>query len=440
MWLSATGHRRGDVHVMWTFAERHYEWYPPIIEEWNQTHDGPPVEIELIGLDALKRRTMSGFMAGAPTAELIEFEIRMIGPILAGPVDAVGFTDLTDRLREENLFERINTPSFTPWMKDGRAFGVPHDVHPVMLAYRADIVEAAGIDVSQIETWDDFERVLGPLMVDEDGDGRADRHLISFWHTHTETLWVLLLQAGGGLFDETGTPILNHDANARVLARLAAWTTGPNQVAFDAMEFSAAGNQFFRTGKVLSALAPDWMCNVWKNDIPELSGKLKLMPVPAWEPGGRRTSVRGGTMIGIPKTAEDPEAAWAFIQHLYLDRDIAVKTYRVGDIITPVRAFWDDPVYDAPDPYFMNQRKGRDYIALADQIPLRSSSPFDGLALLRVRDALVALRRYAQANGIVDPAELEARASELLDEAQAEMKRKVDRNVFVGTHTREGDS
>ncbi len=92
-------------------------------------------------------------------------ERRAVARAFAGPIEAVGFVDLTDRLAKDGLLERINTPSFSPWSSRGRVFGLPHDVHPVMLGYRADIVEAAGIDVSKIETWDDFERIMRPLQL-----------------------------------------------------------------------------------------------------------------------------------------------------------------------------------------------------------------------------------------------------------------------------------
>eukprot|EP01034_Spumella_vulgaris_P019931 gene19931-25505_t len=48
-------------------------------------------------------------------------------------------------------------------------------------------------------------------------------------------------------------------------------------------------------GTVLCSILPDWQAGTWKNYLPGLGGKVKLMRLPAWEPGGRRTSVWGGT-------------------------------------------------------------------------------------------------------------------------------------------------
>ena len=184
---------------------------------------------------------LSGFLSGTPVSDLMEVERSVAGRAFTGPVEDVGFLDLTDRLRDEGLLDKINAPSFGAWTTRGRIFGLPHDVHPVLLAYRSDIVEAAGIDVSQIETWDDLIRAFRPLMKDFDGDGRTDRYILNFWSTNGDVATALMLQAGGRFFDENDRPVINSEINARVLATLATWTAGTTRISVDAPEFSATG-------------------------------------------------------------------------------------------------------------------------------------------------------------------------------------------------------
>ncbi|MBC7773417.1 MAG: extracellular solute-binding protein, partial [Pyrinomonadaceae bacterium] len=333
--------------------------------------------------------------------------------------------------QSEGISQQINTPSFSPWTSRGRTFGIPHDIHPVMLAYRADIIEAAGIDVSTIQTWDDFVRVLRPLMASKTSSGEPRHYLLNFWETHFEQFEVYILQAGGTLFDAADVPTLNSDINARVMAQLVAWCNGPDRICADAPEFSASGNQLLLEGYVLAALMPDWMCNVWKKEIPQLAGKVKLMPIPAWDTGGRRTSVRGGTMLGISRTASNPDELWRFAKHLYLSRDLARQLYKEGDIVTPVKTLWDDPIFDEPDPFFCNQAKGRMYLNLASSVPPRASSPYNRLAQLRMQDALVALNTYSRRTKLFDVDSLMPESQRLLDVAQSAVQRELDRNVFL---------
>ncbi|MBI5865235.1 MAG: extracellular solute-binding protein [Planctomycetes bacterium] len=415
---------------MWTFARLHHQIYQQQVAEWNVAQT-PRIDLSLLSLLAIEQRMLSAFLAETTVAELIEVERRNAARAFAGPLESVGFVDLTDRLKAEGLDQAINPASFSPWTTRGRIFGLPHDVHPVMLGYRADIVESAGIDVSKIETWDDFAHVLGPLMADRDADGRPRRYLLNLWETHFEVIELLLLQAGGGLFDSDGRPTLDDPINADVLVQLAVWCAGPDRIAADVPYFSASGNKLLLDGYVIASFVPDWMCNIWRNEIPQLAGKVKLMPLPAWKPGGRRTSVWGGTMLGISRTAANQEALWEFAKYLYLSPISARELYTKGDIVTPVRSLWSDPVFDQPDAYFSGQAKGRMYIELAPHVPVRHSSPFGAIAADRLQTAAISVAAYARRAPGATRAELLSEARRALAVAQADVLANVRRNSFV---------
>lgn len=415
----------------WLFSKGHKDLYEVKVEQWNSEKD-PDVNMSLLSNEALQQRMLAAFLSDTPAADVIEVERNFVPQAFTGPLDDVGFVDLTDRLKEEGVYDQLNTPSFAPWTSRGRIFGLPHDVHPVMLAYRADIFEEAGIDLTQVETWDEFAEAVRPLVGDRNGDEIPD-YVISMWTGggFRDQLETLLLQAGGSLFDEHDQMQINTDVNARVLATLVSWMVGPNRIAVDAAEFDPQGNQMRLDGRVLVALMPDWLGGEWERTMPALSGKIKVIPLPAWEPGGRRTSVWGGTMLGIPKTTEDFDNAWEFATHLYLSEELAEGLYRSNYIISPVKAFWDRPFYDEPVAFFGGQPVGRLYIELAPQIPLRTSSPFNTYAKDRVANALFKLKKYALDNEKYTPDELIVEAHRLLESAEGLVTRKVERNIFL---------
>jgi arabinosaccharide transport system substrate-binding protein len=415
---------------MWLFARDHYNAYRPAVEDWNRNHD-VVAHLYVLSVPALERRMQSGFLSGTPVADLLEVDVNAATRAFNGPHEDIGFVDLTDRLRAEGVFDEINEPSFSPWTVGGRVYGIPHDVHPVMLCYRADLVEAAGIDVTRIETWDDFARELRPLIEDVDGDGRVDRYLLNIWHQQYDPIEALQLQAGGRNFDDDGRVVIDSEINAHVVSTLASWMTGPNRIAIDAEEFTPAGNRLKIDGLVVASLMPDWLGGVWKNDVPQLAGKVKLMPLPAWKPGGRRTSVWGGSMLGIARTADDVDTSWEFAKQLYLSEPAARRLFENNGIISPVRRLWSESFYDAPDPYFSGQPVGRMFIELADDVPRRTSSPYNKFAKERFRDALTALRAYAEQQQIYDPAELKAEARRQLRVAHDTVKRHVERHLWA---------
>ncbi|MAE63700.1 MAG: hypothetical protein CMJ18_05465 [Phycisphaeraceae bacterium] len=424
---------------LWTFARNHGDLYRRLAVDNNaraKSEGRPGLHVLTIDAPALSRRTLSGFWSQTPLADLIEVERNMMTQFVSGPVEDVGFTDLTERLAREGLDRQINPPSFMPWTSRGRIFGLPHDVHPVLLCYRADLVEQAGIDVTRIETWSDFIELLSPLIADLDGDGRPDRYLINLWYTQMGEIEPLLLQAGGGTFDENDRPLIGSPANAMVIAHVVAWSMGETRIAIDAPEFTASGNQLKLDGRVVAQIMPDWLAGIWKSDLPQLGGKIRLMPLPAWRKGGRRTSVRGGTMIGIPRSTRDFEAAWQAARHLYLSRDLAEELFRSSHIISPVKRYWNEAFYQTPDPYFRGQTTGAAYIEQAPNVPFRSSNPFHNLALTRIGDAINDLHAAAAAGEIVPVEQVTAealmpRASALLEEAEARVLREMARNVFL---------
>ena len=415
---------------LWLFSPPNEPAYQRAASAWNAAHPNPAdhLNVVVIQYQALERRLVAAFTANAPVADLVETESQAMARAFAAPLADIGYVDLTDRLRAEGLFEDINAPSFSLWSTRGRTFALPHDVHPVLLGYRADLVEAAGIDMNQIETWDDFRRVLAPLIEDCDGDGRPDRYLLNFWETNFDLIELLLLQAGAQFFDEDGHPQLATDVNARTLASLVSWIAGPDRFCVDAREFTAGGDRMRVDGTVVASILPDWLAGTWKTYIPGLHGKVKLMKLPAWERGGRRTSVSGGSALGITKAAPDFERAWAMAKHLYLSPAVAEAHFRATCIISPVKSMWQLPVYHEPDPFFSGQKVGEMYIAEAPNVPVRFSSPLLSLVKERMMGILVNLKAHALARQQFDRDALLPEARRLLAAAQADIAARANRN------------
>jgi len=416
----------------WTTRTQHYDSFAPNLAKWNATHPDKRVDMQMIPEPAFERRMLSGFLTGTPIADLLEASSSVSPKAFLGPLDQVGFLDLTDRLHAEGVYDQFNEASFASYTSRGRIFGLPHDVHPVLLAYRADLVEAAGIDVSQIETWEDYFRIMRPLMADHDGDGRPDRYLLEFSEIRSTEIVMLMLQNGGVIFDENDDPAFANARNAHVLAHLITWISGPNRSCIE-ISATASGHRQRLDGMVIGTIAPDWLLGQWKLENPGLSGKVKVMPLPAWERGGRRVSVARGCMIGINKTSEHIDLAWEVALYLYTSADVAQTLFNEVCIISPVKALWEQPFYHVPNPFFSDQAIGSLYIDYAPQVPSYPSSAYTSNAEHAISTAAMALRAYAEQNAIYDAEVLKPEALRLLQEKQGALKRLISRNVFLET-------
>jgi len=116
---------------------------------------------------------------------------------------------------------------------------------------------------------------------------------------------------------------------------------------------------------------------VFQDEVPSLKGKMALMPMPAWKPSGRRTSVWGGTGLIIMKRTKNPELAWDLAKFLYFDTPELGKRFQATNILPVLKDAWDLPEFDRPNPYWSNLPIGRMYAALAPETPPVYSSPVD---------------------------------------------------------------
>lgn len=415
----------------WVFADTHYDLYKPVTDRWRETGE-ENVTVTMLEGQALERRMMSSFFTGTPIADMLEVHTGIAKKAWRGPIDAVGYTDLTDILHETGLYEQFNEPSFSGWTTRGRIFGIPHDVHPCLLTYRADIVEAAGIDVTELDTWDKFMTAMAPLVKDLNGDGRPDQYVLEMPETNADIIAPIIMQAGGDLFDTDDNITIDTDLNAKVLSKFAIWAApGPGKLSADKATGDGPGRKLQMDGYVLAWVTPDWRAGMERPLLEVLSGKLKLMPLPAWEEGGRRTTVMGGTMVSIPASNPDITDALRVAVKLYSDENIARQMFEITAIISPVKALWSSSFYDEPEPYYSNQPMGRLYVEQAPHVPIRASSPFLELAIEEVGFAFGRLIKFAGAQGITDENELHPEAHRLLAIAHANVARQVNRNVFI---------
>lgn len=378
--------------TLWTFADTHYNFYKQAAPEFERKNPGVKVDVQLVSGQAVTSRLQAAFWADLDVPDLVEVEISSAGSFFRGPLKDVGFLDLTDRIHKSGLWDRMVRARFAPYTSRGRIFGIPHDVHPVMLAYRRDIFEREGVDASQIRTWDDFIRVGRKLTIPN------KRYMVEFNEGDAASLEMCLFQRGGGYFNPKGDCIFDNETGVQTMLWFVPLVAGPNKIGNN-----LGGGQILtravEDGYLLCLVTPDWRSKSYEKDIPRVAGKMALMPLPAVTPGGRRTSTWGGTMLGITKRCKNPDLAWKFAMHLYLDEDGLGERFRGTNILPALRSAWKHPAFQEPRPYWSGQRLGALYASLAPQVPFQYTSPLIVTAKAKLGQALVSCVQYYNAHG-----------------------------------------
>ncbi len=190
--------------------------------------------------------------------------------------------------------------------------------------YRKSIFEEAGIDPAGIKTWDDLLNVATQLTKDTDGDGQVDQFGIGFstinapfirWWS-TQFFWA----AGGGWFQQDGSgdyspETVNFDSAANLftvkyLKKLRDAAAPIGSIKQDtARELFMKGVVAIMTdGSYGSGLMRGQMDNpddlgVFKFPGVIIDGEYYNPVTPSW-----------GLSWAIPKTSENPDGAFAFIE------------------------------------------------------------------------------------------------------------------------------
>lgn len=418
--LSHPIHRKTSTLRLWVFAKTHYGAYVKLAPSFEAKHPGVELDIQLVHGEAVTRRLLAAFWADLDVPDLVEVEISFAGTFFRGPEEEIGFVDLTPRLKESGLYDRIVQQRFAPYTHRGRIYGLPHDVHPVMLAYRRDIFEAEGVDVSKIETWDDFAEV-GRRLTRED-----ERYIIELSDSHSANFEACLFQRDGGYFDKDGKLIMDNEIAIETMKWYIPLVAGPNRIA-NHLGGGPVLTRAIESGYLLSVLCPDWRSKFTEVEVPRVAGKMALMPLPAAKPGGRRTSTWGGTMIGITKRCRDMDLAWELMQHLYFNVEELAETFRNLNILPPLRDAWSHPAFLEPRPYWSNQPIGSLYTQLANDVPPQYTSPFILTAKGKMSQALTECAAYYRDHGDQG---FDEYVAVTLKEAADEVRVYMERNPF----------
>ena len=455
--LRPAGQQPADLSVM-TFSPTHYPAYLRVLR---QSPNYVPsselanaaarreavasgrtiVELSLVNQAAVSRKLQAAFRAGIAVPDVVEVPNVRAGSFFRGPVEDIPFHDMGALLRNttddrgRSLYDRMVKNRFALYRHEGTLYGLPHDLHPVMIAYRRDIFEAerdrvireTGIDpLSDQLTWPQFV-AIGRVLTEP---GR--RYMMQASDRGISSFEALLYQRGGDFFDETGEVAFDSPTSLRLLRWLIPLAAGePGERIFD--NAGGGGPAFYRNlseGYVLSFICPDWRTAMVEYNAPHLKGKLALMPMPVWpdDPRQCRTSTWGGTMLGITRQQQtDVPRAWRLAQDLYFNVELLANQFKQTNIIPPFKDAWDHPVFHEPRPFWSGQALGELYTAVADEVPARNGSPFLELAASKMSAVIASCANYYRTHGAEG---FDAFTERRLKEAADDVRRQIARNPF----------
>ncbi len=431
-YLATRGDAATKTITMWVFAPEHVDAYQAAFPSFEKEHPGVKINLQQVTWNVVTQRLQAAMWSGVALPDVVEIPIDSAGAYFRGPIEDIGFVDLTDRIKQAKLLDQMVTARFAPYTTRGHIFGLPHDVHPMMLAYNAEVFEKEHVDVSKIETWDDFIAV-GRRLTKLTGPNL--RYMLELEEGRTAHFDPCLLQRGGGHFDAEGNVIFDNEIGVQTMLWFVPLVAGEHRIASSLAGSQALGGAI-KDGYFLCMMCPDWRTKTiegmftdkkTKEFDPEMMGKLKLMPLPAVTRGGRRTSTWGGTMLGITKKSSNPDLAWQLALSLYLDKAGLGERFRNTNILPALRSAWKEPAFNEPRPFWGGQRLGTMFAALAPTEPPQNLSPFILQSRAKLGEALVDCVTKYRADGDED---FEPYVRARLKRSADELRALIARNPF----------
>ena len=424
-------------------AEIHVKPYTKAIEEFNKANNCKVV-LQRVQKEVLMSRLQSAMQTGCDVPDVVEILEGTIGYFTRGPLENVGFVDLTERLREDGLLDPKNMVQtrYPLWSSREHIFAIPHDVHPTCLCYRVDLIQELGIDVTKLKTWDDFVKEGQRITIPQ------KRYMIDMADDSMISLIILLSQRGFDLFDAYGNVAFDKPGVADVVLWFVHQTSGKTRIAFpagDGQNFYQAMNE----GLDLFFFTPDWRTAQFMLDNPRQKGNLALMPLPYWAgpdgeplPGSYRTGTWGGSGLAITKHCKNQDLAWKFAKFLYMKVDDLGERFLQTNIVPAVRAAWELPEFKQKSDFYKHMFHdpatgqltadfvsiGEIYASQADFTPPRYVTAYTTQAETQLLNVYYDARDYYVKNGDKG---LKERIEKNL-KAKAEYVRSlVARNVFL---------
>lgn len=323
---------------------------------FEQAHPGTTVDVVDIGYDNAYDKISVGFGAGSGLPDILTVEGHKL-PTYIGNFPN-GLVDLTSRAAGlKSQYAEASWRTVTD--AKGKVFALPWDSGPCALFYRRDLFQQAGIDPAGLATWDDYLTAGTALKA-------ATGRKLLILDAKQDSFFAMLLQQQGQRWFTDGKVAVATPAAERALTLL------KQLVDRDLVDFENGWSGLVsgtHDGKAATTPTAAWWDGTLTSDMADLGGKVGVVPLPAFTPGGPRTSNSGGSTLCVTAQSRNPETAWAFLSFLLADKANQASMMQHEGLFPAYLPALDDPYFQQPAPYYGGQPAMQLFAGLTRAIP-----------------------------------------------------------------------
>lgn len=320
----------------WSFQALHVEFYELMAEKWNAANPDRQIKLNptVYEFEDMHSKLGVALQSGSGAPDLVDIESGKIANFLKGNIQLEPLNDIVEPELDNIVKARVDIYS-----KDGKYYGICFHVGAAVIYYNTELCDQAGIDYTNIKTWDEYYAAGQKLKA-----ALPDKYWTSVETTDIWHMYPLLVQAGGDMVDATGKPTIDSDAMVKVLEY--------NRKLVDEGIAECAPGGYFHAeefygqmdkGAYASIVMPMWYMDRFTNYMPDLSKKIAIEPLPVWDSNSALSVGQGGTCTAVTNQAKDKQLVKDFLAFAKLSKEGNVQIWnKLG--FDPIRKeVWELP-------------------------------------------------------------------------------------------------
>ena len=306
--------------------------------------------------------------AGTGGCDLCPLEQKDISKFVYGG----GLLDITERVQPYK--DQISPGSWASVTgPDGKIYGLPSDVGPVVMYYRRDVFEQAGLasdpdSVSEmVATWQDYLNVCKTI---KDATG-----LYCFQNSKANNdarmFEMMLWSQGQGYFDDAGNLAVASPTNVATLELMGQFWQDDLVTDFNSWTDEWYAGFSSLDNPVASIVIAGWMEMFLPTWIaPDTAGLWGVARMPGGTTAGSaRAALDGGSALFIPKHSQQADAAWALMEYMSLNYDNVLWARTQHGLFPALTQTYDDPALQEPAAFFGGQVVNPLYLEVLNEVP-----------------------------------------------------------------------
>lgn len=279
------------------------------------------------------------------------------------------------------------------------AYAMPWDSGPVVMFYRRDIYEKAGVDPTTIKTWDDF--IAAGQKVSEANPGvvmsQAD------FNGDTDYLRMISNEQGCGYFSDDGQTITVNQPGCVAALDVTKKMKDAGTLTSANWDEKIQSNI---AGTVASQMYGGWYEGTIRSTAVDEAGNWGVYPMPSITADGAHAANLGGSALAIANNSDNKEAAWAYVNYTLGTDEGQITMLKTFGLVPSLNSAVNDPYVQEGQPYWGGEPVWQEILATLPNIHPSRGTPFqsDAEAIVRAVQTSYFSGGYPDAQAAMDDA------------------------------------